>query len=64
MSAITKRSDGVVVEKEKGSNRIIWPDNVVAKASEMGYRPFAGYWVRMDDDHLYTLEEIGLSLDE
>lgn len=62
MSAITKRSDGVVVEK--GSNRISWPPEVVAQAGKMGYRPFAGYWVRMGDDHLYTLEEIGISLDE
>lgn len=63
MSVITKRSNAVVV-KEKGSNRIIWPPEVVAQAEKMGYRPFAGYWVRLDDDHLYTLEEIGISLDE
>lgn len=62
MSAITKRSNAVVVEK--GSNRIVWPSEVVAQAEKMGYRPFAGYWVRLDDDHLYTLEEIGISLDE
>lgn len=64
MSVITKRSNAVVVEKEKGSNRISWPPEVVAQAGKMGYRPFAGYWVRMGDDHLYTLEEIGISLDE
>ena len=42
----------------KGSNRIHWPPITLALMARRGFRPFVGYWVRLGDDKLYTIEEI------